>query len=104
MLTGVWVIAHECGHRAFSDNEAFGDAVGLVLHSVRIWRNERKKETSAASFYQSSALINWLSLHFIMTGCWLISVVKYISAGLVLLAGCGEMGCGDETAQRRRIW
>ena len=28
------MIAHECGHRAFSDNIALGDAVGLVLHSV----------------------------------------------------------------------
>jgi omega-6 fatty acid desaturase (delta-12 desaturase) len=33
-MTGLWVIAHECGHRAFSPNEAFGDAVGLILHSV----------------------------------------------------------------------
>ena len=34
ILTGVWVLAHECGHRAFSDNVMFGDLVGLVLHSA----------------------------------------------------------------------
>jgi omega-6 fatty acid desaturase / acyl-lipid omega-6 desaturase (Delta-12 desaturase) len=33
VMTGLWVCAHECGHRAFSDNLFFGDCVGLVLHS-----------------------------------------------------------------------
>lgn len=28
-----WVIAHECGHNAFSDNRAIQDAVGYILHS-----------------------------------------------------------------------
>jgi omega-6 fatty acid desaturase (delta-12 desaturase) len=30
----LWVIAHECGHRAFSNSVAFGDFVGLLLHSA----------------------------------------------------------------------
>lgn len=30
-MTGVWVIAHECGHQAFSASKAVNDAVGLVL-------------------------------------------------------------------------
>ena len=34
ICTGLWVIAHECGHRAFSDNIVFGDAVGITLHSL----------------------------------------------------------------------
>jgi fatty acid desaturase len=33
-LTGWWVIAHECGHRGFSDNTYLCDAVGFVLHSI----------------------------------------------------------------------
>ncbi|XP_073011332.1 fatty acid desaturase DES2-like [Typha latifolia] len=33
ILTGVWVIAHECGHHAFSDYSLLDDIVGLVLHS-----------------------------------------------------------------------
>ncbi|KAL6555440.1 Delta(12)-fatty-acid desaturase [Orobanche gracilis] len=33
VLTGVWVIAHECGHHAFSDYQWLDDTVGLVLHS-----------------------------------------------------------------------
>jgi len=32
--TGIWVLAHECGHQAFSDSKTVNDAVGLVLHSA----------------------------------------------------------------------
>jgi fatty acid desaturase len=33
VCTGLWVIAHECGHQAFSKYQAVNDAVGLVVHS-----------------------------------------------------------------------
>jgi omega-6 fatty acid desaturase (delta-12 desaturase) len=33
-FTGLWVLAHECGHRAFSPSVAVNDAVGWVLHSA----------------------------------------------------------------------
>eukprot|EP00040_Diaphanoeca_grandis_P027473 m.156501 g.156501 ORF g.156501 m.156501 type:complete len:397 (-) comp30998_c0_seq1:333-1523(-) len=47
-FTGLWVIAHECGHRAFSPNKHFGDAVGWVLHSFLLvpyhsWRISHSK-------------------------------------------------------------
>lgn len=32
--TGCWVVAHECGHGAFSDNKMIQDTVGYVLHSL----------------------------------------------------------------------
>lgn len=32
--TGCWVIAHECGHNAFSKNRFIQDAVGYLLHSL----------------------------------------------------------------------
>lgn len=32
--TALWVMAHECGHQAFSPYRAVNDAVGLVLHSA----------------------------------------------------------------------
>ncbi|OAA61748.1 oleate delta-12 desaturase [Niveomyces insectorum RCEF 264] len=32
--TGVWVLAHECGHGAFSPSKRFNDTVGWVLHSA----------------------------------------------------------------------
>ncbi|KAI0661996.1 fatty acid desaturase-domain-containing protein [Cubamyces menziesii] len=32
--TGLWVIAHECGHQAFSESKTVNNAVGWVLHSA----------------------------------------------------------------------
>ncbi|KAL0566063.1 hypothetical protein V5O48_015951 [Marasmius crinis-equi] len=32
--TGLWVIAHECGHQAFSDSKFVNNTVGWVLHSA----------------------------------------------------------------------
>lgn len=32
--TGVWVIAHECGHQAFSTSKLANNTVGWVLHSA----------------------------------------------------------------------
>jgi omega-6 fatty acid desaturase (delta-12 desaturase) len=34
LFTGVWVIAHECGHQAFSESETVNNAVGLICHSA----------------------------------------------------------------------
>ena len=31
--TGLWVIAHECGHQAFSESKSINNLVGWVLHS-----------------------------------------------------------------------
>ena len=33
VMTGLWVVAHECGHRAFSDSILVCDIVGWILHS-----------------------------------------------------------------------
>lgn len=32
--TGLWVIAHECGHQGYSDSKTINNAVGWVLHSA----------------------------------------------------------------------
>jgi omega-6 fatty acid desaturase (delta-12 desaturase) len=32
--TGIWVLAHECGHGAFSDSNFINDFTGWVLHSA----------------------------------------------------------------------
>jgi omega-6 fatty acid desaturase (delta-12 desaturase) len=34
VMTGVWVLAHECGHQAFSDSEALNNFVGTICHSL----------------------------------------------------------------------
>ncbi|KAF8243415.1 hypothetical protein K440DRAFT_561840 [Wilcoxina mikolae CBS 423.85] len=31
--TGIWVLAHECGHQAFSESKIVNDTVGWILHS-----------------------------------------------------------------------
>lgn len=32
VATGAWVVAHECGHGAFSNNKTLQDSVGFILH------------------------------------------------------------------------
>jgi fatty acid desaturase len=34
IMTGPWVLAHECGHGAFSDSQDVNDVVGFVLHQA----------------------------------------------------------------------
>lgn len=51
VMTGVWVIAHECGHRAFSPSLAVNDMVGWVLHSALLvpyhsWRISHRNHHS----------------------------------------------------------
>ena len=33
---GLWVLAHECGHAAFSPNKKLQDAIGYAIHSVML--------------------------------------------------------------------
>lgn len=46
--TGIWVIAHECGHGAFSTTPWVNDAVGLVFHSLLLvpyysWKHSHRR-------------------------------------------------------------
>ena len=34
VMTGLWVLAHECGHQSFSDYEWVNNLVGTVCHSA----------------------------------------------------------------------
>lgn len=50
--TGLWVIAHECGHQAFSSSKQINNAVGWVLHSALLvpyhsWRISHGKHHAA---------------------------------------------------------
>ena len=52
VCTGLWVLAHECGHYAFSDSKTVCDVVGLVLHSALLvpyhsWRISHPSTTEA---------------------------------------------------------
>ncbi|XP_071705480.1 acyl-lipid (9+3)-(E)-desaturase-like [Rutidosis leptorrhynchoides] len=51
VLTGVWVIAHECGHHAFSDYQWVDDTVGFILHSCLLvpyfsWKYSHRRHHS----------------------------------------------------------
>lgn len=51
VLTGVWVLAHECGHHAFSDYQWLDDTVGWVLHSALLvpyfsWKYSHRRHHS----------------------------------------------------------
>ncbi|KAE8725150.1 Omega-6 fatty acid desaturase, endoplasmic reticulum isozyme 1 [Hibiscus syriacus] len=51
VMTGVWVIAHECGHHAFSDYQWVDDTVGLILHSALLvpyfsWKYSHRRHHS----------------------------------------------------------
>ncbi|KAK8011214.1 hypothetical protein PG990_010179 [Apiospora arundinis] len=53
-LTGLWVLAHECGHGAFSTSGFLSDTVGLVLHSVLLnpyfaWRSSHGRHHQFAN-------------------------------------------------------
>ncbi|XP_020579018.1 delta(12)-oleate desaturase-like isoform X2 [Phalaenopsis equestris] len=50
-LTGLWVIAHECGHHAFSDSSLLDDIVGFLLHSLLLvpyfsWKYSHRRHHS----------------------------------------------------------
>ncbi len=34
VMTGLWVLAHECGHQAFSDYEWINNFIGTICHSA----------------------------------------------------------------------
>lgn len=34
VMTGLWVIAHECGHQAYSESGVINDTVGFIVHSA----------------------------------------------------------------------
>lgn len=54
VMTGIWVLAHECGHQSFSPWKSVNDAFGLVLHSAllvpyhswRITHGQHHKKTN----------------------------------------------------------
>ena len=34
IMTGIWIVAHECGHRAFSESKTVNNTVGYILHTL----------------------------------------------------------------------
>lgn len=63
VLTGVWVIAHECGHHAFSDYQWVDDLVGMVCHSALLvpyfsWKySHRRHHSNTASLERDEVFV-----------------------------------------------
>ncbi|KAL0960689.1 hypothetical protein HGRIS_005716 [Hohenbuehelia grisea] len=61
--TGLWVIAHECGHQAFSESKFINNSVGWVLHSAlgvpyHSWRiTHAKHHASTAHMTQDQVFV-----------------------------------------------
>ncbi|KAF9979071.1 Fatty acid oxidation complex subunit alpha [Actinomortierella ambigua] len=52
VCTGIWVLAHECGHQAFSPSKTLNNTVGWILHSALLvpyhsWRISHSKHHKA---------------------------------------------------------
>ncbi|GAA5942405.1 uncharacterized protein JCM15063_006235 [Sporobolomyces koalae] len=52
VMTGIWVLGHECGHQAFSTSKTVNNAVGIVLHSFLLvpyhsWRISHARHHAA---------------------------------------------------------
>ncbi|XP_019155638.1 PREDICTED: delta(12)-acyl-lipid-desaturase-like [Ipomoea nil] len=74
VCTGIWVIAHECGHHAFSDYQWVDDTVGLILHSALFvpyfsWKySHRRHHSNTGSLERDEVFVpkpkskvNWFS-------------------------------------------
>ncbi|KAF8067845.1 oleoyl phosphatidylcholine desaturase [Lyophyllum atratum] len=62
---GLWVIAHECGHQAFSASKQLNNAVGWVLHSAlgvpyHAWRiSHAKHHAATCHMSQDQVFVPW---------------------------------------------
>lgn len=55
--TGIWVLAHECGHQAFAESKIVNDTVGFILHSALLvpyfsWKISHGKHHKATGHMQ----------------------------------------------------
>ena len=53
-MTGLWVLAHEAGHGAFSTNKTVADTVGFIIHSALMspyfaWRSSHARHHQFAN-------------------------------------------------------
>ncbi|KAL2923842.1 Delta(12)-acyl-lipid-desaturase [Bienertia sinuspersici] len=94
VLTGVWVIAHECGHHAFSDYQWLDDTVGLILHSFLLvpyfsWKySHRRHHSNTGSIEKDEVFVpktkkdlSWFSPYLNNPAGRLLSLVVTLTLG-----------------------
>ncbi len=70
IMTGIWVLAHECGHGGFSASKAVNDVVGTIFHSLllvpyhpwRITHARHHKNTGSCEVSQSVIQIYYICI------------------------------------------
>lgn len=61
--TGVWVLAHECGHQSFSESKILNDTVGWICHSALLvpyfsWKISHGKHHKATGNIERDMVFN----------------------------------------------
>ncbi|EHK97111.1 putative Delta(12) fatty acid desaturase [Glarea lozoyensis 74030] len=75
VFTGIWILAHECGHGAFSKNKMLNYTMGLIMHSFLLvpfhsWRLSHSQHHKATgNMDRDTAFVphkrqDWLETHF----------------------------------------
>jgi len=98
VMTGIWVVAHECGHQSFSKYVWVNNTVGLIFHSLLLvpyhsWRISHGKHHKATGHLDKdqvyvpktqSAIMNGDSLHTTISESPLVNLFQII---MMLFAG-----------------
>jgi hypothetical protein len=82
-MTGVWVLAHECGHQSFSDSEFANNVVGTICHSLLLvpyhsWRISHSKHHNNT--------VRWLPVcHWSNGQTWCLVLPRHPLSEIVLI-------------------
>lgn len=62
-MTGIWVLAHECGHQAFSSSRTINDFTGWVMHSALLvpyfsWQSSHSRHHKGTSNLSKDTVFN----------------------------------------------
>jgi omega-6 fatty acid desaturase (delta-12 desaturase) len=65
VMTGIWILAHECGHGAFTKNKKLNNIMGLIMHSFLLvpyhsWRISHSAHHKATgNMEKDTAFVPW---------------------------------------------
>ena len=71
-MTGLWVIAHECGHHAFSPNQSLNNFVGFIVHTMLLvpyfsWQQTHAQHHAATNNLEHDSLAQSPRMRFVKT-------------------------------------
>ena len=106
--TGLWVLAHECGHRAFSRRKRVETVVGFILHSALLvpyftwrkshaWHHARTNHLTEGETHVPPTILSangrvWLRLHLLIgRGLGLFVILTNLLIGWLVYAAIGGL-------------